>query len=97
MIISEKEVEKLANLARIELGEKEEKELGGDLEKILEYFEELKEVDTKNVEPMSGGTFLVNVHRHDDENLKADVSPEEPTRAFPEREGNFLKIPPVFE
>ncbi len=88
----------MAELAKIELHEHEKDKLIKDLGKILEYFEELKSVNTEGVEPLAGGTSEKNV-------LRDDVVSERPlgadsgklVEAFPEREGNYLKVPPVFE
>jgi len=93
--IDKKSLERLAELARIELDPKEEERLLQDLPKILDYFKELQELDTSNVEPMAGSTTLKNAFRDDDAsektNLRAGVE------QFPETENGFLKIPPVFE
>jgi len=95
MLISKKDIEKLAELSRIELTGSERKNLLSDLEKILEHFEELKEVDTSNVSPMSGGTFSKNVFREDD-SLEMRLPRGRAVEAFPEKEKGFLKVPPVF-
>lgn len=93
-LIDKKTLEHLAELARIKLDEKEEEKLLADLSKILDYFQELQELDTSSVEPMTGGTDLKNVLREDGEregtNHKAGVE------QFPETKEGFLKIPPVF-
>ena len=95
-MLSKKDLEHLAELARIELKKEEEGKLLKDLEKILGHFEELKEVDTDDVLPMSGGTFSKNVLRGDDsENTK--LAGEKSVEQFPEKESGFLKVPPVFE
>ncbi len=99
--INKETLEHLAGLARIEISEKDESKLLEDLRKIFDYFEELKEVDTENVEPMVGGNiFSENVFREDAEgesygNLCGKS--EKLKGAFPEKEGGFLKVPPVFE
>jgi aspartyl/glutamyl-tRNA(Asn/Gln) amidotransferase C subunit len=76
-----------------------------DLQEILNYFQELQKIDTTDVEPMSGGTFTENVVREDKfveadkrgkKNLEADLRGNL-VEAFPEKEKNFLKVPPVFE
>ena len=94
-MLSKKDLEHLAELARIELKKSEEEKLLRDLEKILAHFEELKGLDTKDVEPMSGGTFLVNEFR--DEGKATCLARGLATDQFPEKESGFLKIPPVFE
>ncbi len=98
-IIDKKTVEHLAELSRIEIADEEKEKLAGDLEKILKYFEELKEVDTDGVKPMNGGTTETNVMR-DDINENGAMSNERKDiikKAFPEEKDGFLKVPAVFE
>ena len=95
MLLDKKHLEHLAALARLELKESEEERFLEDLRKILDHFEELKEVDTENVTPMAGGIELKNVMRPDEvkeDRLKGDKVLE----AFPEKEKGYLKVPPVF-
>ncbi len=97
--INKETLEHLAQLAKIELKPGKEEKLLKDLGEILNYFEELKEVDTSNVKPMTGGTFEKNVFREDKSEIKKQInaSAEDLIEAFPEKEGRFLKTPPVFE
>lgn len=93
--INEKTLKHLAELARIELNPREEDKLLVDLQKIVDYFEELQELDTAGVEPMAGGTDLKNVLREDDErkNTNARAGRDD----FPEEKDGFLKVPSVFK
>ncbi len=97
MLIDKKTLEYLAELSRIELDKKHEEKLLKDLQKILGYFEELKEVNTENVEPMAGGTIEKNVLRGDELINESKTSSVQLTGQFPEKESGYLKIPPVFE
>ena len=96
-MLSKKDINHLTNLARIGMDDKnkesEEKTLS-DLGRILEYFDELKEVDTESVRPMEGGTSLEDVYRNDEVEKKFNT--EASVGQFPESESGFLKIPPVF-
>jgi len=95
-MITKKDLDYLGELARLDLSGADEEKLLQDLQKILEHFEELKNVKTDNVEPMAGGTFAKNVFRADDS--KETVLPREwAVEQFPEKEKGYLKIPPVFE
>lgn len=94
--INKKSLEHLAKLARIELHAQEEEKLLTDLEKILDHFKELGEVNTEDVPGMTGGTELKSVFRTD-ETRKTALSSDLAREAFPEKEQGFLKIPPVFE
>lgn len=97
-LINEKTLKYLADLARVDVSGMEEK-LTKDLGGILNYFEQLKEVNTDGVEPMTGGTFEKNVFREDASEIKKEINAtnEEIIEAFPEKECGFLKVPPVFE
>ena len=97
--INKETLEYLAQLAKIELKPQDETKLLKDLGEILNYFKQLKEVDTSNVEPMTGGTFKKNVFRNDVDDLRSEINAtaKDITDAFPEKENGFLKVPPVFE
>lgn len=85
----------LAKLARIELREEEEERLLRDLQKILEYFEELKALDTHTAEPMTGSTLLKNIFRGDGESGIDATNQGNGKDAFPESYDGFLKVPAV--
>jgi aspartyl-tRNA(Asn)/glutamyl-tRNA(Gln) amidotransferase subunit C len=95
--VDEKTLEHLAELARIGISKKQEKKLLKDMLEILAYFEELDDLDTENVRSMDGGTENENVFAEDEKGRKSDFNKERIIGNFPEKEGDFLKIPPVFE
>ncbi|MEK7566074.1 MAG: Asp-tRNA(Asn)/Glu-tRNA(Gln) amidotransferase subunit GatC [Patescibacteria group bacterium] len=95
--IDKKTLEHLADLARIKITEKEEDKLVEDLKKILNFFEELRELDTEKIPPMAGGTDLKNTTREDETNKELVKNRDILINSFPEKEDDFLKIPPVFE
>lgn len=95
MVITEKEIEHLAELARLELTAKEKEKLESDLGKILDYFKELESLDTVNVEPLTGGTILNNIMRKDEPERTADTGQGQDQ--FPASRDGFLEIPKVFE
>jgi len=103
MLINKKTIEYLAELSRIELNPKKEEKLLSDLQSILGHFDELNEVNTDGVEPLAGGTIEKNVFRNDETiDDKLQTTNKEKIRnniieAFPEKDGDYLKVPPVFE
>ena len=56
MLIDEKITRKIATLAKIDLSEQEIKEYTKDLNNILKWMEELKEVDVSNIKPVTSIT-----------------------------------------
>ena len=60
-----REVEHVVALAKLALNNSEKKEFLKQLSKVLDYFQELKEVDTRNVSPTSQTTGLTNIFRDD--------------------------------
>ncbi len=94
LMLTREDLEKLAKLSRLALREEGEEKLLGDLEKILQYFKELEGVNTNGVAPMNGGTAFMNIMRDEEgeERLPLGLAKE----TFPEVEGGYLKVPPVF-
>ncbi len=64
-MITKKEVEKLAFLARIKLDKEEQKKMPQELESILKYIQKLSSVDTQNIEPLFHFPELKNIVRDD--------------------------------
>ena len=95
MVVMEIDVDYVAKLSRIKLTEDEKKHFSGELGKILDHFKELEKLDVSLVEPMAGGTDLVNVFREDEELWPRHV--EALQKAFPDKKGDLLKEPEVFE
>lgn len=97
MKLTKKEIEHIANLARLELTDKELKTYGSQLSDVLNYIDQLKEVDVAGVEPTAQITGLENVLREDiiedwDVNEK-----EEALRQVPELEDRQVKVKRVLE
>jgi aspartyl-tRNA(Asn)/glutamyl-tRNA(Gln) amidotransferase subunit C len=55
MPINQSDIEKVAHLAHLELDEEELKMFGPQIAEIVNYVEQLDELDTANVEPALGG------------------------------------------
>ena len=55
MPINQLDIEKVANLAHLELAEEELRTFGSQITEIINYVEQLNELDTTNVEPALGG------------------------------------------
>ena len=93
--ISLQEVERIAELARIGLTKEEKERFSGELSAILEYIEQLKEIDTKNIEPVSQVTGSVNIVRED---ISKDFSEKDQKiiiSNFPEEREGCVKVKQV--
>ena len=55
MPINQSDIEKVAQLAHLELAEEELKTFAPQIAEIVSYVEQLNEIDTSNVEPAIGG------------------------------------------
>ncbi len=92
--LTKKELEHLAELARLDLKPGEEEKLQKDLGAILDHFKELENLDTSKVAPMTGGTTLKNALREDAAGTADDAGKGK--EAFPDTQDGYLKVPPVF-
>jgi len=64
-MLTKEEVLKIAKLARIELTEKEVEKFQKEVSMVLEYVDELKQVNVEGLEEVAQVTGLVNVQRDD--------------------------------
>ncbi|MBS4034294.1 MAG: Asp-tRNA(Asn)/Glu-tRNA(Gln) amidotransferase subunit GatC [Ignavibacterium sp.] len=93
MSITKKDVEKIAELARLKFDENELNDFTIEMNKILSYVEKLNELNTDNVEPLSHPNEASNVFREDI--LKPSVSTEEALKNAPDKDDKFFKVPKV--
>ena len=92
-MITIKDVEHVAKLARLALSEEEKEKFAPQLNSILEYVNALNEVDTTGVEPMAHSIKISNVMREDE--VKQDFSREEMLKNAPEEEDGFFRVPKI--
>ena len=95
MTISRKDVDYIANLARLGLTEEEMGHFQGQLEGILQYVEKLKKPDVSGVEPMAHALEMKNVFRKDE--VKPSLDPAAVLKIAPSSQGQFYKVPKVIE
>jgi len=87
------QVHKVAHLARLELAAEEEEQFATQLSGILDYFEQLSELDTNNVEPTTRAIDLNNVTRSD--LLQPYGDRETILQGAPERDDDFFRVPKI--
>lgn len=94
-VISIKEVEHIARLARLSLSEEEKQLYTEQLAKILDYFDELKQVDTSGVEPMAHALSIVSVLR--DDTVEPPPGRDLLLTNAPAAENGFFRVPKIGE
>lgn len=93
VIISREEVEHVAWLARLELTEEEKEAYTHQLNAILDFMQQLNELDTTNVEPMAHVVPLVNVLREDE--VKPGLPHEEALAGAPDQDRGQFRVPKI--
>lgn len=95
MQIDKETLHKIANLARLEIKPEEEAPLLQSLENVLSWMEQLNELDTDNVPPLTHISSEINVMRED---VVGQHLPREQGLAnAPSQDGVYFKVPKVIE
>ncbi len=92
-MIDREQVHKVANLARLELTPAEEEQFTTQMGSILEYFEQLSELDVSNVQPTTRAIDVSNITRQDE--LRPYPDREAILSCAPDQDGDFFKVPQI--
>jgi aspartyl-tRNA(Asn)/glutamyl-tRNA(Gln) amidotransferase subunit C len=95
MSLDQATVARIARLARIAVPEAELRPLAGELSHILEWIEQLNEVDTSDVPPMTSVVAMRLAWREDQ--VTDGGRPEDILENAPERQGDYFVVPKVVE
>ena len=93
--ITESQVKKVAELARLSLNNKQVRHHAEQIEKILDYINQLEKIDTKGVPSTTRAIEVINV-------LRSDVNNKFEGRdqlldLAPSRENDFFKVPKIIK
>lgn len=77
----------------MELSETEKKKFAKELDKIIKYIDQLREVDARNVAPTSHVIPMENVLRED--KVEPSLSQEEALANAPDKKDGYFKVPKV--
>lgn len=97
-MIEIKDIEKLANLARINIAEEEKEKVRKDINSILEYVSQVSEAETlaASADVATSKTdhaaMVQNVLREDVNPHESGMYTEKLLAEAPEREGNYVKV-----
>ena len=97
MALSLDEVRKIAVLARLQLSTEQETLFAGQLSSILEYVEQLRELDVSQVEPMTHALAAGDAAPWRADEVAPSLTPDEALANAPAREGTCFKVPRIIE
>ena len=95
--ISQADVKKMAELARLGLSSQELKQATKDLQSIFEHFAIIQQIDTNGVPTTDDITGLKNVVRTDQAQPEVLSQTDELLEAMPETKDRQLKVKKIFE
>jgi len=95
MAINRDTVKYTANLARIELSDKELDHFTDQLGRILAYVDKLNTLDVAKHEPTSHVLEMKNIYREDI--VKKSLPAPEVIKNAPDRENNLFKVPKIID
>lgn len=93
MSVTRKDVEHIAELARLNFNEKELDDFTSQFNEILNYMDKLNELNTENVEPLSYPIEGYNVFRED--KVEKSIPTEEALKNAPDADEQFFRVPKV--
>jgi aspartyl-tRNA(Asn)/glutamyl-tRNA(Gln) amidotransferase subunit C len=93
--LSTSDVEYVAKLARLEITEAEKQKFTAQLNDILLYIDQLNELDTTGVAPMSHAIAVTNAFRED--RVVESLGTQKALANAPDARGDFFRVPKVIE
>lgn len=88
-------LDKIAYLSRLEFDEKEAEKMMKDMTAIITWVEQLKEVNTEGVEPLTTLSHEINALREDE--LKPHLPHDKALLNAPGKDAGYFRVPKVLE
>lgn len=95
MEITNRTVNELAHLARLQFEGEEKERIKNDLNRILGFMEKLNELDTEGVEPLIYLSEELNVLRNDV--ARTTITQQQALKNAPQRDSDYFKVPKVLK
>ena len=93
--LTENQVRHIAKLARLNCSDREIATFTTQLAAILDYFSQLEELDTSDVEPLAHCLPVHNVFRADV--VRPSLTNDQALANAPQRDGEFFAVPKVLD
>ena len=95
MKINKEVITKLSSLSKLKFNEQETELISEDLSKMVNFINQLKEIDTDNVEPLIHMNEEINNWRED--NLGEVLDQEKALSNSPIKDSTYFKLPKVLD
>ena len=95
MRVTTDDVRHIASLARLRFSEDEQERLAGDLSRILDYVDQLDELDTSAVPPMAHVFEAPAAFRPD--RAEQRILRDDALANAPDTDGTYFRVPKVIE
>jgi aspartyl-tRNA(Asn)/glutamyl-tRNA(Gln) amidotransferase subunit C len=95
MKIDQENLQKIAHLARLNFDAQAGEKMSADLSQVLDWVEQLQEIDTQNIAPLTSMSSEINVFREDQVGLQ--LTQEQALKNAPKQENGFFCVPKVME
>ena len=95
MNINQNVISKLARLSKLKFNEDEMKLISKDINKMLEFINQLQDLDTEGIDPLIHMNEEINNWREDQ--VQGMISQEEALSNSPIKDGTYFKLPKVLD
>ena len=95
MNINQNVISKLARLSKLKFNEDEMKLISNDLSKMLDFINQLQDLDTEGIDPLIHMNEEINNWRED--KVQDMISQEEALSNSPVKDGTYFKLPKVLD
>ncbi len=95
MNINQNVISKLARLSKLKFNEDEMKLISKDINKMLEFINQLQDLDTEGIDPLIHVNEEINNWREDQ--VQGMISQEEALSNSPVKDGTYFKLPKVLD
>lgn len=89
-MIEKDDIQKLTDLALVDMSETEIEKIQGEIKPILDYVSELQKLSAQDLEPAVGDIY--NIMRDDANPHESGLHTEALLKELPQREGDYVKV-----
>lgn len=95
MKIDKKQVEHIAKLAKLRISDEDAVRLTKEMDKMINFADQLAELDTEGIEPTMHAIFVSNVFRED--KIEPSFTRKQVLSCAPEKDEQFIIVPNIID